>query len=369
MRVGFLMGAMGRGGAQLQLLHLADGLVRRGHDVEVLAYVRESELDDLLRSTGARLVVDVQPTRLAKWRRAHRWLRQGQFDVVHAVQIQASSLALLARWPARRPPIVATDFSTATFDGHRLGPRAFLTTYALADAVVTETEVNRHHLGRLVPTLTAKTRVIRNGIDAERFTPATCPPTGDRPFTFCVVASVYGVKNPIGVIDAVAELERRGNVAFRVDWYGRLGIPGSKDDGCDALAHAASRGVADRITFHGDTHDVERAYRSSDALLLASFREGFPNAVAEGMACGLPIVVSRISDLPTVVNEARNGFLLDPNDSASIADAMEQMLGTPATERTAMGRRSRDLALRWFSLDRFVDQFEALYRELADGAT
>jgi glycosyltransferase involved in cell wall biosynthesis len=360
---------MGRGGAQLQLVHLADGLVRRGHEIEALAYVRESELDDHLRSAGVRLTVDVQGNRLDKWRRARRWLRQGRFDVVHALLIQASSLALLARWPARRPPIVATDFSTATFGGHHLGNRMFLATFALADAVVTETEVNHRHLERLVPTLRAKTHVIRNGIDAERFAPTGEPRPADRPFTFCVVASVYGVKNPLGVIDAVAELTRRGHTAFRVDWYGRMGIPGSGEDGREAVAHALARGVGDHVTFHGDTPDVERAYRRSDALLLGSFREGFPNAVSEGMACGLPIVVSRVSDLPQVVAEANNGHLFDPADAASIADAMERMMRTPPEERAAMGRRSRELALRWFAMDRFVDRHEALYREVSGRAT
>jgi len=368
LRIGYLMGAMGRGGAQLQLLHLTAGLVSRGHEVEVLAYVRESELDDLLRSTGADLTVDVKATRLGKWRRARRWLALGRFDVVHAVMVQASSLALLARWPARRPPVVATDFSTATFDGGRLSARLLLATYALADAIVTETEVNHRHLGQLVPASRAKTHVIRNGIDAERFAPASVPPAAGRPFTFCVVASVYGMKNPGGVIDAIAELRERGHIAFHVDWYGRMGMPGSEQEGRDAVAHALARGVAGSITFHGDTVDVERAYRSSDALLLASFREGFPNAVSEGMACGLPIVVSDVSDLPQVVAEASNGYLLDPTDPSSIADAMERMMQTPVEERAAMGRRSREVALRWFSMDRFVDRHEALYREVIDRA-
>jgi len=367
MKIGYVLGAMGRGGAQLQVMHLTAGMVQRGHDVHALAYVRESGLDDELRDTGASFTVDVQRTRWAKLRLVRRWLRQGRFDVVHAVLNHASSLTLFARWPARRPAIIATDFSSATFSAHQPELRFSLSSYVLADSVVTETEVNLHNLVRLVPLLRGKTRVIRNGIDAQRFSPAAAGASNrDLPFRFCVVATVYEVKNPNGVIDAIAELDRRGHTGFRVDWYGRLGIPGSDENGQQALAYAAASRVADRIVFHGDTPDIEGAYRRSDALLLASFREGFPNAVSEGMACGLPIVVSNVSDLPAVVAEANNGYVFDPNDPIAIADAMERMLMTPTAQRDAMGRRSRELALRWFALDRFLDDFESLYRHLAD---
>jgi glycosyltransferase involved in cell wall biosynthesis len=86
-----------------------------------------------------------------------------------------------------------------------------------------------------------------------------------------------------------------------------------------------------------------------------------------GMACGLPIVVSRVSDLPLVVQEARNGFVFDERVVGAIADAMERMMATPESERRAMGTRSRTLAVAWFGLERFIDDFEHLYHRICRG--
>jgi glycosyltransferase involved in cell wall biosynthesis len=364
-RIGYVIGALGRGGAELQLLQLATALTERGHHVDILAYSAPSDLDDSVRASSIGLTVRNGRSQIEKVRIVRSWLRGGGLDVVHAVLNRASSLTLMARFPSRKPPVVVTDFSSATYEAHRIAVRAMLLSYHLADRVVTETEANRESLARLMPLLRKRTRVIRNGFDPVRFTPAGEAQDERAPFRFCVVGTVYPVKNPTGVIDAIAELRRRGHAHFEVDWYGRFGLP-NEDRGIDAtLAYADALGVRRWITFHGDTPDIEDAYHRSDALLLASKREGFPNVVVEAMGCGLPIVVSRVSDLPLLVDEARNGFDFDPNDTSSMADAMERMLGTTRSERTHMGRRSRDVAVRWFALDRFVADHEALYRELA----
>jgi glycosyltransferase involved in cell wall biosynthesis len=156
-------------------------------------------------------------------------------------------------------------------------------------------------------------------------------------------------------------MRRRGLEGFRIDWYGRLGLKGDGQPSAEyheAMREAKAHGIADIVTFHGETSNVVDAYRSAHALVHPSVQEGFPNAVVEGMACGLPIVVSRVSDLPLVVNEARNGFVFDETDPIAIADAMQKMMALSPDVRAAMGERSRELAVRWFGLDRFVDEYE-----------
>lgn len=91
------------------------------------------------------------------------------------------------------------------------------------------------------------------------------------------------------------------------------------------------------------------------------------NVVAEGMGCGLPIAVSRVSDLPRIVAEARNGFVFDETDPNAIADAMARLMTLPHDERAAMGARSRELAIRWFRAERYIDAGEDLYRTLSTG--
>jgi len=367
LRIGFTVGGLGRGGAELQLLRLAAGLIDRGHLVHVLAYDGTSVLDDQFRDAGVELVAERADTRAAKVNAVRRWQRSTGVSVVHAIMKRASTAAVLARWPRRRPAVVASDYSSATYSAR--GPVLWgsLAAFALADRVVTETELNRASLERLAPWLRGKTLVVRNGLDLEAFRPARRPePRPDDRFVFCAVGTLSRVKNPVRVVEAAAELRGRGHDAFRIDWYGR-DAPVARDDlGTAARARAAELGLQRHVVFHGDTPEIAVAYRRSDALLHASLQEGFPNAVAEGLASGLPVVVSRVSDLPLVVAEARNGYVFDETDPAAIADAMERLMGRPAEERRAMGTRSRELAERWFTMQRFIDAFEQLYRSLVE---
>lgn len=370
MRIGYAIGGLGRGGAELQLQRLSQAMARRGHVVEVLAYDGPSSLDDAFRRQGVVVRTGEAATRREKIRTVRSWIGTYKPHVVHAVMKRASSLAVMARFPNRTPRLVATDMSTATYGRSKPVFWASLVAFSLADRVITQTELNRRHLERSGPWLRGKTEVIRNGLDTERFSPTQADRDPNAPFRFCVVGTVYPVKNPDRVVRAVTELRRRGRDRFVVDWYGRLAL--SEDADVDAshptLALARELGVQDWIRFHGDTLQVEEAYRSSDALLHASVQEGFPNVVAEGMASGLPMLVSTVSDLPLVAETARNGFVFDECDVGAIADAMERMLDTPLDERRAMGKRSRDLAVRWFALDRFADEFESLYERLTGSA-
>ena len=368
MKIGYVVGALVRGGAELQVLRLAAGLVARGHEVHVFAYGGPSALDDDFRSAGVTVVAERLETRAQKVRSVRGWMRRLDLDVAHAVLKRASTVSLLARWAARRPAVVVTDYSSATYGRRGVFFWSSLVAFAWADRVVTEIDLNRASLERLAPWLRGKVEVVRNGLDTDRFAPdgAAAQHRGG-PFTFCVVATVSTVKNPLRVIDAAAELRRRGHTDFRVSWYGRDGVRQGQNIGERARVHAAARGVADRVVFHGDTPQIERAYLSADALLHASVHEGFPNVVAEGMACGLPIAVSRVSDLPRIVAEARNGFVFDETDPSAIADAMERLMALPPDERAAMGARSRELAVRWFRAERFIDAFEDLYRTLSTG--
>jgi len=219
--------------------------------------------------------------------------------------------------------------------------------------------------------LRRKVVVIRNGCDVSAFPGAGAPDVNDC-FRFAVVGTVYKVKNPIVVVEAVSILKSRINVGFRVDWYGRFGLNGDSEPSADCVAAIRlmeTLGVGESITFHGETRPIAPKLREVSAFLHASRQEGFPNAVIEAMLSGLPLVVSRVSDLPLVVQEARNGFCFDETDAGALADAMQHMIETPISQRLAMGARSRELAVRWFGLARFVDEYENLYSGLLEPRT
>lgn len=362
MNIGFVVGELGRGGAELQLLQLARGLLARGHQVFVVSYGGSGVLDDAFRSLGAGVHVERATRSVDKLRLIGAWMRSTDLDIVHAILWRASAYAILARGMRHQPPVIATDYSTATYGGWSAAFAFSLVLFAGSDAVVTEVEVNRRSLERRAPWLRGKVHVIRNALDADRFSPGLSNTDVDRErFVFGCVGTLSDVKNPGRVVDAVEELVNRGHAEFRLDWYGRDSLDPRRNVGPSVRAAVEERGLSEHIVFHGDVEDIEHAYRRCDALVHASLVEGFPNAVAEAMACGLPVLVSGVSDLPRVVDEAHNGYVFDAADAHSIADAMERMMHLDVVERRAMARRSRALAVRWFDSRRFVDDVEELY--------
>lgn len=366
LKVGLVIGKLGFGGAESQLIRLGRGLIERGHNVSLLCYDGSSVRDKELESAGAYVVTEQQTSKLGKINQFRKWQAAFSPDIVHAFMKRASMVAVLGRGWRRRYPVIASDLSTATYNRRSPSLWPALVLFGQADLVTTQTRLNEKSLHMLAPWLRKKTIVIRNGIDTDAFMPLSNFPENS-PFRFAVVGSVYRVKNPIGVVKATAILAEEKDLNFVVDWYGRKGLKGDEQPSeefkqADQLVR--SLGIERYIRFHGETKFIVPAYQRSHCLLHASFQEGFPNAVVEGMACGLPIAVSRVSDLPMVVEEAKNGFLFDERSPESIAEAMRLVLAASKHERIEMGRRSRELAIRWFGLQRFICEYEDLYRNL-----
>lgn len=367
MKIGLLISRLGRGGAERQLMRLAAGLAPRGHTVEVLCYGGPSELDRYLEAEGVRVRNQGGAGHWHKLQLTRQWLSAFQPDVVHGFMKRASSVAALARIGGPRCQVLASDMSTATYGRHKPSLWGSLLLFGLADQVVAQTEVNRRSLETLAPWLSGRTVMVRNGVDTDYFSPSNQQASSAKPFRFVAVGSVYAVKNPVRVVLAAAELARRDVGDFRLDWYGRFGLKGDQEPTSDyqeVMATIRRHGLADRVCFHGDTRDILPSYQAAGALIHASVQEGFPNAVVEGMACGLPIVVSRVSDLPLVVREADNGFVFDETDPVAMADAMQRLMALDTDALRQMGQRSRELAVRWFGLDRFIDDYERLYADL-----
>jgi glycosyltransferase involved in cell wall biosynthesis len=363
LRIGYLIGALGTGGSERQLSELAAGMVARGHEVEIAAYDGAGAFDSRLEAQGVKVRRMTGGSKRDKLRAVRRWARTFDPDVLHGFMKRASGLAVLANLPRRRRRVVASDLSTATYMRGSPALWGALVLFAMADRVATQTETNRRSLRMLAPWLRSKVVVVRNGVDTGRFVPSL-QPRRQGSLRFLCVGTVYRLKNPVRLVEAVRLLHDR-RPGFTLDWVGNLGQGGGESEEYrQAAALVREHGMSDVLRFAGPADRIETTYHDHDALVHVSVQEGMPNAVLEGMACGLPLVVSRVSDLPLIAAEGRNGFVCDETSPASIAEAMERMLDLAEPERLAMGARSRELAVRWFGRERFLIEYETLYRNL-----
>ena len=160
----------------------------------------------------------------------------------------------------------------------------------------------------------SKIHVLRNGVDLERFYPVDRQQVRSRlrwsGKVLLSVGNLLELKGNHIVIEAMRELQE-----YRLVIVGN----GIEKDNLHRLANHS--GVADRVSFVPSVSQVELCdyYGAADALILASSREGWPNVLLEAMACGTPILATRVGGVPEVVYEPEAGLLISERTATAIA--------------------------------------------------
>jgi len=105
---------------------------------------------------------------------------------------------------------------------------------------------------------------------------------------------------------------------------------------------AQSLAIADRVIFTGNRSDTPRLYAAMDVFVLPSLQEAFPMVILEAMACGVPVVATRVGDVAEIMEHGRTGLLVDPKDATALQTAINEMLtNQDAAERMSEVARKR----------------------------
>lgn len=119
-----------------------------------------------------------------------------------------------------------------------------------------------------------------------------------------------------------------------------------------------------RFRLHPPCRDVVPLYHGADVVCMPSFFEGCSNVICEAMACGVPVLASRVSDNVRLVVEGRNGFLFDPSSPHDMANAIIRFAALSASRRRNMGLVGRKMAEIMLSADGYIDRYVDLIRHL-----
>ncbi|MGB9724132.1 MAG: glycosyltransferase family 4 protein [Chloroflexia bacterium] len=215
---------------------------------------------------------------------------------------------------------------------------------AHADAVACVSRYTREQVLRLYG---REAQVVYNGIDTGFFRPPQERPAAP-PFRLLFVGNRTRRKGA-DLLDPL--LERLGE-GYELYYSG-----GQRGDEVPIRSpRAVALGRLDRP-------GLLRAYHTCHALIFPSRLEGFGLAVAEAMACGLPVVAARTSSLPELVVEGQGGFLCPPDDVPALAEAVRRLAADAALCRR-MGEFNRARAEALFSYPRMVEGYRALYGRL-----
>lgn len=191
-------------------------------------------------------------------------------------------------------------------------------------------------------------RVVHNGVDVERFSPAKTAPLRagarrdlgvDAPSTvFLLVAHNFALKGVRELIEAAGRVGRRRR-DFWVLIAGK-GRPGAYQ------RLAAARGCADRVRFLGPRPDVRALYAAADVYFHPTWYDACSLTVLEAVGCGLPVVTTRWNGASELLTDGVDALLLDsPEDVPAMAETIEKLFDPRLRARLAAAARSRALEI------------------------
>lgn len=342
------------GGAQRVVATMANHWAERKWQVCVVTLEKESEdffpLDSRVRRVALDQVGDstslfsgllANRRRIASLRRA---IGQLQPELVVSFVDQTNVLTLLATKPLAIPTIVTERTDPRHHRLSTVWSRLRKWTYPRAAAVVVQTEA----VCKVVQTLTprANVLVIANGISA--------PPASEQVQREKIVVGMGRLSVEKG-FDLL--IRAWGQVATQHPaWSLRIYGDGPQRD---ALRELAAQEAAGQVELAGPTDCPERVYREASIFALPSRYEGFPNALLEAMAHGVPAVAFSCQSGPSeIVRSGVDGLLVPPTDVAQLAESLARLMDDDAL-RQQLGTRAREVTER-FSLHRFYAAWESL---------
>jgi N-acetyl-alpha-D-glucosaminyl L-malate synthase BshA len=251
------------------------------------------------------------------------------------------------------PMTIATLHGTdVSIHGRQPGQRRLLSESLRSLAAVTTVSHDYAGLARHLFALRESPLVIPNFIDVSRFKPTPSPHRG-RP-RIVHVSNFRGVKDPRSLARVFLAVRERVDAELWLIGDGPR-LPALRE----MLSEA---GAEDAVRSFGATADVAPILRETDLLLMTSVAESFCVAAAEAMACGIPVVATRVGGLAEVVGDGTTGHLFPVGAHEAIADAVVELLAYPRLRRR-VGIAARRQATR-FACERIVPLYERLYGNL-----
>ena len=322
------------GGVQAHVRDLSARLLLLGHEVSVLAPVDEPDDVDLpahLVPAGRSVPVPYNgsvarlafgPLALA---RTLRWLRAGEFDVLHVHEPTVPSLSMLACFAAQGP-LVATFHTSTTRSralqvfGTALQPGLEKVTGRIAVSAAARRVIMEHLGGDAV--------LVPNGVEVARFEGAAPLPLADGRPTVVFLGRLDEPRKGLTVLLCALPALTARVPDVRVLVAG----PGEAPEGLPPCVELLGRvGEADK----------PRLYATADVYCAPNvFGESFGIVLTESMAAGTPVVASDLEAFRSVLDDGRAGALFPVGDAAALADLLADLLADPA-RRAALAEQGR----------------------------
>jgi glycosyltransferase involved in cell wall biosynthesis len=364
MRIAYVLTSLGVGGAERQVVALAERMAARGHAVSLI--VLRPRQPEEWKTTVDCFYLDMRKrpaSLLGGLARARRFLRAFRPELIHSHVFPANMAARLLRLFGS-PPVLSTVHNV--YEGSR--PR--MVAYRLTDPLscwttaVSQAAADRYVRLKAVPA--RKCSVLTNGIDTAEFAPDLERRARMREelgagddFIWLTAGRIAPAKDYPNLLRAFARTTES-------DAKAQLWVAGEGDvdEAADLTALAEELGQHGRVRWLGLRRDMAVLLDAADGFVLGSAWEGMPLAVGEAMAMEKPVVATDVGGVRELVGDA--GVIVPAKDPERLAQAMLGQMRMTSKARGELGRSARERIQAQFSMDAKADQWEALYKTVME---
>jgi glycosyltransferase involved in cell wall biosynthesis len=364
-KVVYVINSLGVGGAERMLCDLVTGLDPDRFQAEVICLYYAGKLSRALESSNIPVrVLDLDRRFVPQnWLRTWRALGSGA-DVIHTHLPESNWYGLPAGYLNRVPVRIShlhsvyLRWSAKT----KVMDRAIRVCASLSVACSGAVRDAARDLGYS----DRKLRVIPNGVETTRFdglptrgvARRTLGLSQDGPVLISV-ASLYEHKGHSYLLEAMVRVREE----FPQTTLLLVG-DAKKEERRTVVRDAVERlGLREAVWFLGHREDVPLLLAASDVFVMPSVREGFPMALLEAGAAGLPAVASSVGGIPEIIDDGTTGLLVPSQDEGRLGETLLSLLRDPSRMRS-MGEAARTRIQQHFALRQTVRQLENLYVDL-----
>lgn len=368
------------GGAQKSALELCRRLPRERYDVEVLAGPDTGQEGDLQAEfTAAGLPVHIFPglhreenraSDLSALWRLSGFIKRGRYDVVHTHMAKAGVIGRMAAGLAHKPITVHTahgwawhNFLDRKTKEKYVGYERRAATHCQKIIVTNEKDRGKALANGVAPP--AQFTLIRSGVDFSVFDPAQHDKAAARaelglPEKAPIIITVGALteqKNPLEAAQIVANVK---NSFPELRWL----VVGDGPLREALHAEAERLNLGDTFQWLGLRQDIPRLLAAADVFLLTSRWEGLPCTLLEAMAMGKAVVATQVDGVLDVIEDNVTGYVRDPEDVPELTAMVVRLFRAPNLIAEMYKGNAAFIRKPEFSVERMVEQVDALYQEL-----
>jgi glycosyltransferase involved in cell wall biosynthesis len=372
-RVAHVITGLPVGGSQMMLFKLLSAMDRESWEPEVISLRDVGVMGERIASTGVpvrALGMRENVRDVAALPKLTRWLRDRAPHVVQTWLYHADLIGGIAGWRAgipiiwgiRQSDLRPKDTRRSTIWIARICARL---SRRIPRRIACCSEASRRFHAAM-GYAAEKMVVIPNGFDLHSFRPD--------PEARQSVRTELGLPLSAPLIGLVARFDTEKDHRTFVEAAARLHsvmpdahflLCGQEVDTTNGVLRAwlARAGIESRSHLLGLRHDVPRITAALDVATLSSYGEGFPNAIGEAMACGVPCVVTDVGECAAIVGDT--GRVIPPRDPSALAGAWRELLEAGPDSLARLGAAARRRVESEFDIAVVASRYLALYDEVA----